>query len=91
LDGSLTAIKRQAWLDGQRQIVLAVEGENGFLENSALVDHFEPRGTHVAVTLREGVEPQRLLEAAVRAGVVVNRFEVSEPSLHEIFVTRARE
>jgi ABC-type uncharacterized transport system ATPase subunit len=45
----------------------------------------------VAVSLREGVEPQQLLETAVRAGVTVSRFEVSEPSLHEIFVSRARE
>ncbi|UCF18484.1 MAG: ATP-binding cassette domain-containing protein [Gemmatimonadota bacterium] len=91
LDGTLMAIKRQAWLAGQRQILLALEGGNGFLEDRKLIDHIEPRGTHIAVALREGVEPQQLLEAAVRAGVIVNRFEVSEPSLHEIFVTRARE
>ncbi len=91
LDGTLQEIKRQAWLAGQRQILLALEGDDGFLEDRTLIDHIEPRGTHIAVSLREGVEPQQLLEAAIRAGVTVNRFEVSEPSLHEIFVMRARE
>jgi len=91
LDGTLAEIKREAWLEGQRQILLSVEGDNGLLDDRALVRSVEDRGTHVAVSLRDGVEPQQLLEAAVRAGVLVHRFEISEPSLHEIFVARARE
>jgi len=91
LDGTLAEIKREAWLEGQRQILLSIEGENGLLDDRALVESVEDRGTHVAVSLKDGVEPQQLLEAAVRAGVLVLRFEISEPSLHEIFVARARE
>jgi len=91
LDGSLSDIKREAWLQGHRQILLSLDAEDGLLKDPSLVASVEDRGTHVAVSLREGVEPQQLLEAAVRAGATVNRFEVSEPSLHEIFVSRARE
>ncbi len=91
LDGTLSEIKREAWLAGQRRILLSLDGADGLLDDPSLVTSVEDRGTHVAVSLREGVEPQRLLEAAVRAGATVNRFEVSEPSLHEIFVSRARE
>jgi len=91
LDGTLAEIKQEAWLEGQRQILLSLEGDKGLLDNRALVKSVEDRGTHVAVSLRDGVEPQQLLEAAVRAGVLVHRFEISEPSLHEIFVARARE
>jgi ABC-2 type transport system ATP-binding protein len=91
LDGPLTEIKRQAWLEGKRHIILAVEGEDGFLNDRTLIERVERRGTNVAVSLHEGIEPQRLLEAAVNAGVTINRFEVSEPSLHEIFVARARD
>ncbi|KPK79667.1 MAG: hypothetical protein AMS25_11770 [Gemmatimonas sp. SM23_52] len=90
LDGTLAEIKRQAWLEGQRQVLLAVEGEGAFLDDRSLVRSVEDRGTHKAVSLQDGVEPQRLLEAAMRSGTVVHRFEVSEPSLHDIFVTRAR-
>jgi len=91
LDGTLAEIKQEAWLEGQRQILLSLEGDKGLLDDRALVKSVEDRGTHVAVSLRDGVEPQQLLEAAVRAGVLVHRFEISEPSLHEIFVARARE
>lgn len=91
LDGTLTEIKRQAWLAGQRRVLLALEHGDGFLRDNPLIESVEDHGTHVAVSLRDRAEPQELLEAAVRAGVIVNRFEVSEPSLHEIFVARARE
>jgi ABC-2 type transport system ATP-binding protein len=91
LDGTLSEIKREAWLEGHRQILLSLDAEDGLLKDKSLVASVEDRGTHVAVSLREGVEPQQLLEAAVRAGATVSRFEVSEPSLHEIFVSRARE
>ncbi len=91
LDGTLAEIKREAWLAGRRQILLAIEGGDGVLRDRSLIESIEDRGTHVAVSLRSGVEPQQLLEAAVRAGAIISRFEVSEPSLHEIFVARARE
>jgi ABC-2 type transport system ATP-binding protein len=91
LDGELAKIKREAWLEGKRQILLAMEGGDGLLESRQLVESVEDRGTHVAVSLRDGVTPQQLLEAAVQMGAIVHRFEVSEPSLHEIFVARARE
>ena len=91
LDGTLSEIKREAWLEGRRQILLSLDAEDGLLKDASLVASVEDRGTHVAVSLRDGVEPQQLLEAAIRAGATVSRFEVSEPSLHEIFVSRARE
>ena len=91
LDGTLSEIKREAWLEGRRQILLSLDTEDGPLKDPSLVASVEDRGTHVAVSLREGVEPQQLLEAVIRAGAIVSRFEVSEPSLHEIFVSRARE
>ncbi len=91
LDGPLTEIKREAWLAGQRQVQLAMEGGAGLLDDRSLVSGVDDRGVYLAVSLQEGVEPQQLLEAAVAAGAIVRRFQVSEPSLHEIFVARARE
>jgi ABC-2 type transport system ATP-binding protein len=90
LDGTLAEIKREAWLEGRRQILLAIEGEGDLLENKDIVEAIENRGNHFAISLRDGVAPQELLAAAVRKGAVVHRFEVHEPSLHEIFVARAR-
>jgi len=91
LDGPLAEIKREAWLAGQRRVLLAMEGGDGLLGDRSLVAAVEDRGVCLAVSLQEGVEPQQLLEAAVAAGAVVRQFQVSEPSLHEIFVARARE
>jgi ABC-2 type transport system ATP-binding protein len=90
LDGSLTEIKREAWLAGQRRVLISFEGDGGFLKDSRLSSSIDDRGTHYAVSLAEDVEPRQLLEAAIRDGAVISRFEVSEPSLHEIFVARAR-
>jgi len=92
LDGTLADIKRQAWEAGQRRVLLAFDdGDAAFLEDRSLVRGTQSQGTHLAVALQEGVEPQRLLERALAAGARIRRFEVSEPSLHEIFVARARE
>ncbi len=71
-------------------MVIAFEGDDGVLRATGLVRSVERRGADRVISLREGADPQRLLEAAVRAGVEVRRFEVGEPSLHDIFVSLAR-
>ena len=92
LDGTLAEIKREAWEAGQRRVLLAFDsGDPAFLADRSLVQGTQSEGTHLAVALQERVEPQRLLERALAAGARIRRFEVSEPSLHEIFVARARE
>lgn len=92
LDGTLTEIKREAWEAGQRRILLAFDGgDPSFLDDRSLVHATQIEGTNVAVALQEGVKPQLLLLRALHAGARIRRFEVSEPSLHEIFVARARE
>lgn len=90
LDGPLAEIKRQAWLQGRRQILLSLDGGDGLLRDRSLVRSVEDRGSHKVISLQEGVEPRQLLEAAMSSGTEIHRFEVSQPSLHEIFVTRAR-
>ncbi len=91
LDGSLTTIRHEAWLAGHRRVLIAFEGDSSFLEESTLLSNVEDRGTHFAVSLADAVEPQALLESLIRADVTISRFEVGEPSLHEIFVERARD
>lgn len=90
LDGALSEIRREAWQAGQRQVILAIDGGRAVLDDRSLVASWEDRGTHYAITLHDGVDPQDLLEAAVSNRATVRRFEISEPSLHDIFVARAR-
>ncbi|HSG82247.1 MAG TPA: ATP-binding cassette domain-containing protein [Gemmatimonadota bacterium] len=91
LDGRLVEVRREAWLAGQRQVRIAFTGDAAFLREPALTTKVEDRGTHFDISLSPDVEPQALLEAAMRSGAIIGHFEVSEPSLHDIFVARARE
>jgi ABC-2 type transport system ATP-binding protein len=43
---------------------------------------------HVELVLDPASTPQRTLEALVRAGVPIDRFEVATPSLNEIFIAK---
>jgi ABC-2 type transport system ATP-binding protein len=43
-------------------------------------------GTELEVALRDGADPQHLLQQLVAAGVRLRRFEVTEPSLEQVFI-----
>jgi ABC-2 type transport system ATP-binding protein len=82
LDGDLREIKRR-----ERSGVVAVdyEGDDAWL-NGVGVEAVEPTSSGVRVRLRDGSDPQELLHAALRAEVRIRRFEIVEPTLHEVFV-----
>jgi ABC-2 type transport system ATP-binding protein len=46
------------------------------------------QGRSLEVRLHAGSDPQELLRQLVSQGVVVKRFEVTEPSLEQIFIER---
>jgi len=49
----------------------------------------EAVGEDVHLILAEGADPQAILRRGVQAEVRIRRFELVEPSLHEIFVHHA--
>jgi len=66
-------------------VVLAYEGDGAFLATLPGVTKVTDSGRHVEIRMIDGADPQGLLrEAAAR--LRVSRFEIVEPSLHEIFV-----
>jgi ABC-2 type transport system ATP-binding protein len=82
LEGNLEQIRSSY---GRRDVQLEYEGGSEFLEDKELVQSFNNYGKYVEVRLRPGVDPQRLLrEAAARARL--NKFELTEPSLEQIFI-----
>ncbi len=85
LDGDLKELKRN-----ERSGVVAVdfEGADGWLRGPE-VETVEDTEGGVRLLLREGGDPQAILRRAVESGATVNRFELVEPSLHEIFVRHA--
>jgi ABC-2 type transport system ATP-binding protein len=82
LDGSVAEVKAG---HGKNTVALAFDGDGSFLESLPGVAKVTDFGQYVEVRLHEGADAQPLLvEAAAR--LRVRRFEIVEPSLHDIFV-----
>jgi ABC-2 type transport system ATP-binding protein len=84
LEGPVAEVKRR---HGRNNVILAYEGDGAFLGGAPGVRKVTDHGRYAEIQLEEGADPQALLrEAAAR--LRVSRFEVAEPSLHDIFVDR---
>jgi ABC-2 type transport system ATP-binding protein len=82
LDGEVRAIKAQR---GKNTAVLAFEGDGSFLKDLPGVRVVRDFGRYSEIRMQDGADPITLLPAVV-AHLRVSRFEVVEPSLHQIFV-----
>ncbi len=82
LEGELKEIKARY---GRRNVQLSYDGSDGFLNEPALVLSANNYGNYVEVKLRPGADSQDLLKL-VSSHARVNRFEVMEPSVEEIFI-----
>ena len=81
LQGELKEVKSRY---GKRNVQIQYEGSGDFLQNKALVASCDDYGNYVEVKLATGADPQDLLRLAMER-VRVNRFELMEPSMEEIF------
>jgi ABC-2 type transport system ATP-binding protein len=88
LDGKLREIRRS---ESRNAVALRFEGNDGLLEDPALVLNVRQVGEDLEVLLAEGVSPQTLLKRLVDADTVVTKFELVEPSLHDIFIAKVKE
>jgi ABC-2 type transport system ATP-binding protein len=70
---------------GRNHVQIEYEGDDGFLQSNELVQSFNNYGKYVEVQMKPGADAQRLLHS-VASRSRVNRFEVVEPSLEEIFI-----
>jgi len=86
LDGAVSEVKRR---HGRNTVVLAYEGDGAFLASLPGVAAVSDFGRYVEIRLGERGDPQALLQAAV-ARLRVSRFEIVEPSLHDIFVEQVK-
>jgi ABC-2 type transport system ATP-binding protein len=84
LDGAVAEVKRR---HGANTLALAYEGDGAFLAGLPGVRVVSDTGRYAELRLLDGGDPQAVLrEAAAR--VRVSRFEIVEPSLHDIFVSQ---
>ena len=87
LDGEVKQVKRNF---GRNSVILAYDGKSDFLKNNGIIERYNDSGNYVEIQLRPGASPQALLAAALPQAEIF-RFEVVEPSLHEIFLTTVKE
>ena len=90
LDGPVTAVKAA---HGGRVIALAVGGESlpdiaHILADRTLVSRVDDQNRFYEINLAPGADPQRLLQRVVETGAAIQRFELVQPSLHQIFLER---
>jgi len=75
----------------QNRVQVEFEGDDAFLRHPSIAE-VKDYGGHAEIKLRpENLDAQPLLAEAVRNGTRIRRFEVSAPTLEEIFIEKVRE
>jgi len=82
LEGTVAEVKAR---HGKNTVALAFEGDGSFIESLPGVAKVTDFGQYVEVRLADGQDPQELLRVATER-LRLRRFEIVEPSLHDIFV-----
>ena len=88
LDGSLRQIKKSF---GRNAVALRMEGSNGILNDASLVSSVQTHSDEVEVLLAPGATAQQFLRKLVDSVANVSKFEMIEPSLHDIFIEKVTE
>lgn len=88
LSGSLRDIKRSF---GHNAVALRAEGGKEILEDKNLVESVTEHSDEVEVLLAKDANAQELLHRLVDAKAVITKFELVEPSLNDIFISKVKE
>jgi ABC-2 type transport system ATP-binding protein len=87
-EGSLREVKRGF---GRNAVALRMAGGETVLQNQALVSATNNHADEVEAVLAPGADIQTFLQELVTAGARIEKFEMIEPSLHDIFITKVTE
>jgi ABC-2 type transport system ATP-binding protein len=90
LDGEVGQVKAA---HGGRVVALAVAGEArpaiaGILADRSLVARVDDQNRFYEIDLAPGADAQQLLRRVVETGAPIQRFELVQPSLHQIFLEK---
>jgi ABC-2 type transport system ATP-binding protein len=88
LEGSLRDIKRSF---GRNSVALRLEGGDGVLNNPSLVSKIEQHSDELEALLAERTSAQTLLRELIHSGATIEKFEMVEPSLKDIFIAKVTE
>jgi len=81
LAGSMREVKSRY---PNNRVVIDFEGSDAFLQHASIASA-KNYGGHAEITLKDGDDAQALLAAALQSAKI-RRFEVTEPTLEEIFI-----
>ena len=76
---------------GRNSVAVRCVGGNGVLEDPALIGKLVNHADEAQALLAPGADAQVLLKRLVDSGAVVEKFEMVEPSLNDIFITKVTE
>ena len=89
LDGTVASVKST---HGSNTLALGVssgrEQVAELLAGHPMIDRVDDQNRFFEITLRRGADAQELLRAIVKSGAEVQRFEIVQPSLHQIFLEK---
>jgi len=87
-EGSLREIKSSF---GRNSVAVRCEGGDGVLDDPALVSKLVRHSDEAQALLAPGADAQTLLKRLMDSGAVIGKFEMVEPSLNDIFITKVTE
>jgi ABC-2 type transport system ATP-binding protein len=87
-EGSLREIKSSF---GRNSVAVRCVGGNGVLEDPALVSKLVSHADEAQALLAPGADAQVLLRRLIDSGATIEKFEMIEPSLNDIFITKVTE
>ena len=85
--GSLREVKESY---GTNLIAFRGEGADRVLEDKALIEKVVSHADEQELHLANGVDSQRVLRTLIETGASVSKFEITEPSLNDIFIEKVR-
>ena len=88
LDGSLREIKSSF---GRNSVAIRCEGGDGVLDDPELISKLVRHADEAQALLAPGADAQKLLRRLIDSGAVIGKFEMMEPSLNDIFITKVTE
>jgi len=88
LDGSLREIKSSF---GRNAVAVRASGGDGVLDDPALVSKLVRHADEAQALLAPGADAQVLLKRLINSGATIEKFEMVEPSLNDIFITKVTE
>ena len=88
LEGSLRELKSSF---GRNSVAVRCEGGDGVLDDPSLVSKVVRHADEAQALLAAGADAQVLLRRLIDAGATIGKFEMVEPSLNDIFITKVTE